>query len=60
MNYVAVIRSELANAFATSTPRRLEHAGVLDAVAAFQGLFCAVHARTLVHVSRNDAATVLV
>ena len=50
----------LPDAFASASPRCLQHAGVLNAVAALQSLLHTVDACSLVHIHRDDASAVFV
>jgi hypothetical protein len=50
----------LPDAFASASPRCLEHARVLNAVAAFQSLLHTVNTGSLVHVHRDDTSAVFI
>jgi len=50
----------LPDAFASASPRCLEHAGVLNAVAAVQSLLHTVDTGSLVHIHRDDTSAVFV
>ncbi len=50
----------LPDAFASASPRCLQHAGVLNAVAAFQSVLHTVNTGSLVYIHRDDTSAVFV
>ena len=50
----------LPDAFASASPRCLQHARVLNAVAALQSLLHTVNTGSLVHIHRDDTSAVFV
>ncbi len=57
---VLAIGVHLPDAFASASPRCLQHARILNAVAAFQSLLHTVDTGSLVHIHRDDTSAVFV